>query len=69
LELSGIYHALWLHEPARADAWLRLDLEPWKATPGRALYRGVLRDEAGRVTGIAARESGVEFLRASKVER
>jgi CubicO group peptidase (beta-lactamase class C family) len=29
----------------------------------------VLRDEAGRVTGIAARESGVEFLRASKVER
>lgn len=60
----SIDHALWLHQPARADAWLRLDLEPWKATPGRALYRGVLRDEAGRLVAALAQE---HLLRAEPV--
>ena len=49
----SIDHALWFHEPVRADEWVRLDLEPWKATPGRALYRGVMRDGAGRLGGVA----------------
>ena len=35
----SIDHALWFHEPIRADEWVLLQLWPWKATPGRGLYR------------------------------
>lgn len=52
----SIDHALWFQEPMRADEWVLLDLEPWKATPGRALYRGVMRDLDGRIGGTLAQE-------------
>jgi len=52
----SIDHAVWFHEPMRADEWVLLDLEPWKATPGRALYRGVMRDLDGRIGGSIAQE-------------
>jgi len=60
----SIDHAVWLHEPIRADDWVLLDLEPWKATPGRALYRGVMRDRSGRLGGTLAQE---HLLRAEPV--
>ncbi|MFA5885825.1 MAG: acyl-CoA thioesterase domain-containing protein [Acidimicrobiia bacterium] len=52
----SIDHALWFHEPMRADEWVLLDLVPWKATPGRALYRGVMRDLDGRIGASLAQE-------------
>jgi len=52
----SIDHSLWFHEPVRTDEWVRLDLEPWKATPGRALYRGVIRDVTGRLAASLAQE-------------
>ena len=52
----SIDHAVWFHEPIRADDWVLLDLVPWKATPGRAVYRGVARDGAGRLGATLAQE-------------
>lgn len=57
----SIDHALWFHDAVRADEWLRLDLQPWKATPGRALYRGVVRDHAGRLAASLAQEHVLRF--------
>jgi len=52
----SIDHALWFHEPIRADEWVLLQLWPWKATPGRGLYRGALRDRDHRLGGTIAQE-------------
>ena len=52
----SIDHALWFHEPLRADDWVLLQLWPWKATPGRGLYRGALRDRDHRLGATVAQE-------------
>ena len=52
----SIDHALWFHEPIRADEWVLLQLWPWKATPGRGLYRGALRDRDHRLGATVAQE-------------
>jgi acyl-CoA thioesterase-2 len=52
----SIDHALWFHEPIRADDWVLLQLWPWKATPGRGLYRGALRDRNHRLGATVAQE-------------
>jgi len=52
----SIDHALWFHESIRADDWVLLQLWPWKATPGRGLYRGALRDRHHRLGATVAQE-------------
>jgi acyl-CoA thioesterase-2 len=52
----SIDHALWFHEPIRADEWVLLELAPWKATPGRGLYQGVMRNAAGAIGATLAQE-------------
>jgi acyl-CoA thioesterase-2 len=52
----SIDHALWFHEPIACDDWVLMQLWPWKATPGRGLYRGVMRDRAGAIGGTVAQE-------------
>jgi acyl-CoA thioesterase-2 len=52
----SIDHALWFHEPIRADDWVLLQLWPWKATPGRGLYRGAMRDRDHRLGATVAQE-------------
>ena len=49
-------HALWFHEPIRADDWVLLQLWPWKATPARGLYRGALRDRDHRLGATVTQE-------------
>lgn len=49
-------HALWFHEPIRADEWVLLDLWPMKAVRGRGLYGGSLRAEDGRLGATLAQE-------------
>src|SRR4051794_9891459 len=52
----SIDHALWFHEPIRTDDWVLLQLWPWKATPGRGLHRGALRDRDHRLGATVAQE-------------
>ena len=62
----SVDHAVWFHDPIRADGWVLLDLEPWKATPGRALYRGVMRDVDGRLGASLAQE---HLLRSEPIKK
>jgi acyl-CoA thioesterase-2 len=43
----SIDHAVWFHEPVRADDWLLLELWPAKAGGARGVYLGSVRDGAG----------------------
>jgi acyl-CoA thioesterase-2 len=49
-------HALWFHEPIRADEWVLLRLWPAKAIAARGVYHGALRDQSGRLGGMLAQE-------------
>jgi acyl-CoA thioesterase-2 len=53
----SIDHAMWFHEPIRADDWVLLDLRPIKAGTGRSTYQGSIRDEAGRLGATLAQET------------
>jgi acyl-CoA thioesterase-2 len=52
----SIDHALWFHQPIAADDWVLLDLSPWKATPTRGLYHGVLRNRDRVIGATVAQE-------------
>jgi acyl-CoA thioesterase-2 len=49
-------HAIWFHEPARADDWVLLDMWPRKAMGIRGLYEGAMRDRNARLLGSVAQE-------------
>jgi acyl-CoA thioesterase-2 len=52
----SIDHAIWFHEPVRADEWLLLELWPTKARGARGVYGGSLRSEDGRLGAVIAQE-------------
>jgi acyl-CoA thioesterase-2 len=52
----SIDHALWFHEPVRADAWMLLELWPMKALGARGVYGGSLRGEDGRLAAVVTQE-------------
>lgn len=49
-------HAVWLHEPVRADDWLLLHMWPRKATGIRGLYDAAMRDLEGRLAAVVEQE-------------
>jgi acyl-CoA thioesterase II len=49
-------HAVWFHEPVRADEWVLLHMRPRKAMGIRGLYDGVMRDRDGRLVGTISQE-------------
>ena len=52
----SIDHALWFHDPIRADDWVLLEMWPDKAGGSRGVYHGSLRDRDGRLGGLLAQE-------------
>lgn len=57
LFMASLDHALWLHEPHRADEWLLYDCDsPW-AGKGRGLARGSLYARDGRLVASVAQEA------------
>ena len=53
---STLDHSVWFHRPFRADAWLLFEQDsPW-AGSGRAMSRGHVRDEQGRLVATLAQE-------------
>lgn len=50
-------HAMWFHEPIRADEWVLLHMWPKKATSIRGLYDGTMRNESGRLGAVLAQEN------------
>jgi acyl-CoA thioesterase-2 len=49
-------HAMWFHEPTRADDWILLDMWPRKAMGIRGLYDAAMRDQEGRLVAAVAQE-------------
>lgn len=49
-------HAIWFHEPARADDWLLLHMWPRKAMGIRGLYDATMRDRSGKLVAALAQE-------------
>jgi len=52
----SIDHALWFHEPVRADEWMLLELWPMKAASSRGVYAGSLRGADGRLGAVVVQE-------------
>jgi acyl-CoA thioesterase-2 len=52
----SVDHAVWFHEPVRADEWSLLELEPLKASSGSGLYRGSISTRDGRLGLVIAQE-------------
>lgn len=55
-QFGSLDHALWLHGPVRADAWLFYDQEAVWSGRARALCRGSLSDRSGRPVGAVMQE-------------
>ncbi|MCU1345711.1 MAG: Choloyl-CoA hydrolase [Acidimicrobiia bacterium] len=53
---SSIDHAMWFHEPVRADEWMLLRLWPGKARGNRGLYHGSLHSRDGRLAAMLSQE-------------
>jgi acyl-CoA thioesterase-2 len=52
----SIDHALWFHEPIRADDWTLVELWPMKALGARGVYGGSLRGADGRLGAVVVQE-------------
>jgi acyl-CoA thioesterase-2 len=52
----SIDHAVWFHEPIRADDWMLLELSPTKALASRGVYRGTISGIDGRLGAVLAQE-------------
>jgi len=56
LQEASLDHAVWFHEPARADEWLLYVLDsPWSGH-ARGLNRGAIYTRAGRLVASTAQE-------------
>jgi acyl-CoA thioesterase-2 len=53
---ASLDHAVWLHRPARADRWLRYELQALSARGNRASMRGLMFDEDGALVMSMAQE-------------
>lgn len=49
-------HAVWFHEPIRADEWVLLHMWPRKATRIRGLYDAAMRDLSGALGAVVEQE-------------
>lgn len=50
-------HAMWFHRPARADAWVLMDLQSRAVSAGRGLYTGALWTADGQLVASLAQET------------
>lgn len=53
---ASLDHAVWFHRPARADRWLRYELQALSARGNRASVRGLMYDEDGALVMSMAQE-------------
>lgn len=56
LQVASLDHALWFHQPFRADDWLLFVQDSPQASAARAFCRGQFFDRAGRLVASVAQE-------------
>ena len=63
--IASLDHAVWFHEPFRADRWWLYDQHAPRATGGRALINSRVFTEDGRLVGSTAQEALLRRARES----
>jgi acyl-CoA thioesterase II len=53
---ASLDHAMWFHRPARADQWLRYELQALVNNGNRATVRGLMYDQSGNLVVSMAQE-------------
>ena len=66
--LASIDHAIWFHEPFRADEWLLYFMETPRSNGGRGLAFGRIYTRDGRLVASTAQE-GVIRVRDKPIEK
>ena len=66
--MASLDHAMWFHRPFRADDWLLYDQESPSASGARALARGSIYSQDGRLVVSVVQEGLVRPVRASQPE-
>lgn len=64
----SIDHAVWFHQPARADEWLYYELQALTHQNSRAVTRGRFYTESGALVASVAQELLIRMLDASAQE-
>lgn len=54
--MASLDHAIWFHEPFRADEWLLYEIEAGKTGSGRGFANGRIWTEDGRLVISTAQE-------------
>ena len=62
LYISSLNHAIWLHRPARADAWLHVASSSPRACAGRGLSVARVHDLEGCLVASATQESLMAYV-------
>lgn len=66
--MASIDHAIWFHEPFRADEWLLYDIEAGKTGNGRGFATGKIWSMDGRLVISTAQEGVIRAeLPSSKI--
>lgn len=65
MQIASLDHAMWFHQPFRADQWLLHTMDGQAAHGGRGLVRGRVFSEDGRLVASTAQE-GLIRMRAEK---
>ena len=64
--IASLDHAVWFHEPFRADRWWLYDQHAPRATGGRSLINARVFTEDGRLVGSTAQEALLRRTRPSR---
>ena len=59
--VSSLDHALWFHQPCRVDQWLLFEAESDFSGGGRAMSRGKIYDQLGRLVASVAQEGVLRY--------
>lgn len=66
LQVASLDHALWFHRPCRVDGWLLYAQESPNTTGARALTRGLIYSQDGRLIASVAQEGLIRQITAGR---
>lgn len=61
---ASLDHAMWFHQPIRADEWMLYDQEPWWTGHGRGLAQGRIFSQSGVLLATVIQEGLVRVVRS-----
>ncbi|ROS00971.1 acyl-CoA thioesterase-2 [Sinobacterium caligoides] len=62
MQVASLDHAIWFHQPCRADQWLLFVLDSPRACAGRGLAQGHIYNQAGMLIASVAQEGVMRHI-------